>query len=202
MQGLFGIMRTALLQLMMALLIPVIWWVVTSRKISFLKWIGFIKPKFNQSFMKSIGIVLSVTIGYIFAMQYIVIHCIGLSQTAGASFTGKGLMVLPQILVYAIFQTSLSEELFFRGFLCKRLTHQLGFVAGNSVQALCFGLIHGIPFGLVTGSLLVGFMMTLLPAIMGYMQGWLNEKRANGSIVPSWILHAVMNILSGITAAL
>jgi len=63
------------------------------------------------------------------------------------------------------------------------------------VQALCFGLLHGLPFGLVTGSVPVMVILTLLPGAFGWYQGWLNEKRCGGSILPSWLLHGIMNSL-------
>ena len=135
-------------------------------------------------------------------MGYIANNLSGLDQTATSQFSGKGLTVLPQILIYAIFQTGLSEEIFFRGFLCKRLIGKFGFTLGNAFQAVCFGLIHGIPFGLVTESVLVLILITIFPTIMGYMQGWMNEKHADGSIIPSWILHSLMNLLAGLAAAI
>jgi hypothetical protein len=56
--------------------------------------------------------------------------------------------------------------------------------------------------GLVTGNVLVTFLLTILPGTIGWVEGWLNEKYASGSIVPSWLMHSIMNILSGIGSAL
>lgn len=108
---------------------------------------------------------------------------------------------LPSILVFAIIQTGLSEEIFFRGFLGKRFINRFGFNVGNTIQAFLFGFIHGIPFGVITGNGVVMVLMSLLPASIGWIQGWMNEKYASGSIIPSWTTHAVMNILSALTAA-
>ncbi len=58
---------------------------------------------------------------------------------------------------------------------------------GNTVQALLFGLLHGIPFGLATKNVAVTILLTLLPGAFGWFQGWRNEKRFNGSVIPSWL---------------
>lgn len=50
---------------------------------------------------------------------------------AGSSFTGMGEQALPAIVIYAFIRTSLSEEIFFRGFLLKRIGKRFGFIAGN-----------------------------------------------------------------------
>lgn len=191
---------SALLQLMLFLIIPVVWWIITDRKTNFFQWIGIKKTVFNGCIFKPLSIILVVLSLYVIAMYFIMGSLLGETQTATSQFAGKGIRVLPSVLVYAIVQTSLSEELFFRGFLCNRLTNRFGFFTGNLLQSISFGLLHGIPFGLATGNWFVCILLTLLPASMGYVQGWLNEKAANGSIIPSWILHGLMNFLSVISS--
>ncbi len=132
-------------------------------------------------------------------MFLIMTTLLGNVTTGTSQFAGKGLSVIPSIIIYAVIQTSLSEELFFRGFLCKKLVNCFGFIAGNIIQSILFGLLHGIPFGLATGKWYIYILLTMLPAIIGFTQGWLNEKKANGSIIPSWILHGLMNILSALS---
>ena len=78
----------------------------------------------------------------------------------------------------------------------KRISDRFGFVSADTIQALLFGLLHGIPFGLLTDNVLVGVIMTLLPGAIGCFLGWLNEKRCAGSIVPSWLLHGFINVLT------
>ena len=65
-------------------------------------------------------------------------------------------------------------------------------------QAVLFGLMHGIPFGLATKSVTVFLLLTVLPGLFGGYQGWLNEKRCGGSILPSWLLHGCMNFLTAV----
>jgi hypothetical protein len=62
-------------------------------------------------------------------------------------------------------------------------------------EAILFGLLHGVPFGLATQSIFVAVCMTILPGAFGWYQGWLNEKRCGGSIVSSWLLHGTMNFI-------
>lgn len=47
--------------------------------------------------------------------------------SATTQFHGKGLSAVPSILVFAIINTSLSEEILFRGFILKRLSNVFGF---------------------------------------------------------------------------
>lgn len=65
--------------------------------------------------------------------------------------------------LYAFLRTALSEEILFRGFVLKAIKNKAGFYAGNTVQALIFGLLHGIPFGLVTKSILALVLLHCFP---------------------------------------
>ncbi len=61
---------------------------------------------------------------------------------------------------------------------------------------------NGVPFFMATGNALVLILVTLLPCLIAFYQGFMNEKMASGSIIPSWVMHAVLNILSATTASL
>ncbi|MCR5640135.1 MAG: hypothetical protein K6G04_02140 [Lachnospiraceae bacterium] len=56
-------------------------------------------------------------------------------------------------------------------------------------------VMHGVPFGLATGNLLVAVALTLLPGAIGFYLGWVNEKQCGGSILPSWLLHGITNVV-------
>ncbi len=195
------ILISALIQLFIMTLIPLLWWLITARKENFFKWIGLKKPIVCISKVKFVSIVLLAAVAYIVAMNLIMTTMMNGVETAASQFAGKGAAAIFGILIQSIIQTALSEEILFRGFLCKRLSNKFGFVAGNILQALCFGLLHGIPFGLVTQNVLVGILLVLLPGAIGFLQGYMNEKWAGGSIIPGFILHAVMNILTGLANA-
>ncbi len=199
MSDFLSLLFSSLIQLMIFCLIPFIWWLITARKTSFFQWIGLKKPIFADSKAKIFGIIIVVAGLYIVAMFLFISTLLSGVPTATTQFGGKGISAVPSIIIYSIIQTSLSEELFFRGFLCKRLVNRFGFIVGNMIQATLFGLLHGIPFGVATGNWFVCILLTILPAIVGFTQGWLNEKKADGSIIPSWILHGLMNILSAVS---
>jgi len=61
-------------------------------------------------------------------------------------------------------------------------------------------MMHGVPFGLATGNIFVGIVMTLLPGAFGWFQGYINEKRFGGSIIPSWLLHGAINVTVALLA--
>jgi CAAX protease family protein len=101
------------------------------------------------------------------------------------------------LLIISCIRTAFAEEIFFRGFVAKRLITRLGFSTGNFIQALLFGLVHVALFMALTRAdpffLLISF---LIPGIVGYLIGYINEKMANGSIIPGWIAHALGNIIA------
>ena len=41
----------------------------------------------------------------------------------------------------------------------------------------------------------------LFTGFIGWLMGFVNEKKAEGSLIPGWCIHAVANIFSGICAA-
>ena len=122
-------------------------------------------------------------------------------ETATSDFSGLGIAALPAILIYAIFKTALSEEIVFRGFLLKRVSGRFGFHVGNVVQSILFGLMHGVMFFSVT-SVINAIIITLVTGGIGWCMGYVKEKKAEGSILPSWCIHAIANIVSGICSAL
>jgi len=119
-----------------------------------------------------------------------------------ASVTGKfrsmefGAEAVILLLIFALIKTSLSEEIFFRGFLAKRLIAAMGFRRGNVLQAAVFGLIHSLLFAFVTTNVVFLFVIFFVPALGAYVSTYLNEEVAGGSIIPGWIAHALANVLA------
>ena len=99
------------------------------------------------------------------------------SKTATADFSGKGIGALPAILAYAILGTALPEEIFFRGFLLKRLQGKLGFLGANLIQSLLFGLIHALMFIQLIG-FLKSVMIFAFISLIAYVFGAINEQKA------------------------
>ncbi len=189
----------ATVQVLLFSLVPwIVWFFVNRRKEPFFSWIGLKKPacdKPGDTVLTALFIAL-VYIGAIFLCMKRLPDGV---TAAGSQFAGGGLKALPAVFLYAFIRTALAEEILFRGFLLKQIQNKFGFMVGNTVQALLFGLLHGIPFGIVTKSVFTCILLTLLPGLMGWYQGWLNEKQCNGSIVPSWLMHGCVNLISAIT---
>lgn len=192
-----SLLISAILQVIIVSIIPFIWWLILGRKeTGFFKWLGFKKPviknklKYATTFAAAI-ILLSIP-------SFLIIpYFVDKAIWATAQFSGKGVSALIPALIYAFLQTGLSEELFFRGFLTKRLIHRLGFQLGNGIQGLLFGLLHGILLVSYAG-IFGGVIITLITGIAGWLMGWINEKQSEGSIISSWLLHGSVNVLSSI----
>ena len=109
---------------------------------------------------------------------------------------GPNLQTVFAILLLAYIKTALTEEIFFRGFLAKRLIAATNFQTGNVLQALIFGILHSLLFLRITDNILFLLVIFLFPTIGAYLKTYLNEKMANGSIIPGWIAHGTGNFLA------
>ncbi|OPA80856.1 CAAX protease [Paenibacillus selenitireducens] len=190
---------SALLQVALFSIIPVMWWLMTARKqVTFFQWIGLKKILVNNK--KRFVFLFVLTSVLLSAMSYLIIPLFAdNSVMATSQFAGKGISVIISALIYAFVQTGLSEEIFFRGFLGKRLIGKFTFMIGNTIQAILFGLLHGI---LLFGAIGVAgaIAVTVLTGVIGWVMGYINEKQSGGSIVSSWILHGIANTLSSFVA--
>ena len=201
---LFATFISSFVQLGIALLIPAIWWAVTTkRRLEFATWIGLYVPMWKvgpvqRVSQKQLGIALVCWAAVSLASLRIASSVWGALATS--RFIGAGLLAVVPILLYAFIQTGLAEELFFRGFLTKRLCAAFGFSRGNAIQAIVFGLLHLLLFiNYLPVSSLVA--ITVLSGINGWIMGWLNEQAAGGSVVPSWMLHSLANLLVALGSA-
>lgn len=188
---------SSIVQIILFVTIPFIWWLITARKKQkFTEWIGLKKIEGGA---KTLTATIFVAVAFLFAGM-LTLHAIGDAETATSEFAGLGVAAIPAIIVYAAFNTAFPEELLFRGFLLKRLENKLKFNMANLIQALLFGLLHGIMF-----FSLVGIIKTILiiafTGVTAYFMGYINEKYSNGSIIPSWIIHTISNLFSGICSA-
>jgi membrane protease YdiL (CAAX protease family) len=106
-------------------------------------------------------------------------------------------------LLYCFVAAAFAEELLFRGVIAKRCIHWLGFRAGNVVQATIFWLmhlwiVHWVTGAWISGLQAVAFVTSFGLALVGCY--W-NERRAGGSLVPSWLFHAGANFATFLTLA-
>lgn len=187
---------SSVVQIILFALIPFIWWLVTARKkMNFFKWIGLKKPDSAKFIPWTIGI----SGAFILVSVFMLTSLKGI-EMATSDFDGLGISALPAILVYAIFNTALPEEMLFRGFILKRTANKTGFSEANIFQALIFGIIHGAMFFSLVGPV-KAILIILFTGIIGWFMGFINEKISGGSIIPSWIIHAIANIFSGLCSA-
>jgi len=190
------LLLNATIQVIILSLIPFVWWIITSRKKdNFLVWLGIKTPIIANT--KSFFFCLSGILLTFVLFSVITPLSIDLEYLANAQFQTLNFFGIVNILIYAFIQTSLSEEIFFRGFLLKRISNKFSFQIGNFVQALLFGLLHGAIFSISTALELFALVtIVAVTSFIGWALGYINEKQSDSSIIPSWILHGVANTMS------
>lgn len=194
---------TAFLQVLVFALVPFVAYLISGRRqsSSFWTYVGFHRP-LARSLWLAAGVAVVMT-----ALNLAVLAAAGLLEvavspaTVAGSLRFQGLSVSSVILLllYAGIQTSLSEEILFRGFAAKRLIKWMGFGAGNLVQALLFGALHLLLFIQVGGDQLTWQSMLFLllsPSLSGWLLGYIKERAGNGSIIPGWLAHGLGNLMA------
>ena len=200
MENLVQQMLNALIQIALFAFLPFVWWLIRARRKSpFLEWLGLKAPKDTGGRKIWLWILLG-SLSFLLLSFLLVYTTVKGLKTATSNFSGLGFQALPAVLIYGIFQTSLSEELLFRGFLLKRLASRLSFVVANTIQATLFGLLHGLMFIAVLSWQQTLLIILCTGGIAAYM-GFVNEKKSEGSILSSWIIHALANVVVGSLSA-
>lgn len=190
-------MTSAVLQLLIFTSIPFLWYLFTQKRIrGFFQWLGIrTAPK------PPVRIMICILTGFFVTLflPYLWLYQAGNLNYQGFTFdafrqTGWSVQTWSVILIWAVIQTSLSEEIMFRGFLCKRFCAKLGEKTGNVVQAVIFGMVH--ISALPDKNIFAIGIIVLLTGGIGYALGWLSLKKAQGSILYGWAIHATVNIIS------
>jgi uncharacterized protein len=192
---------STIIQIGLFTLIPFIFYKFRKDKsLTFLKYIGLYKPP-----TKSLLYVVFVSLIFLFIGIGLIYIDDNFKQAALSpnSMTGKLRMLglsgstITILLITALFKTSLSEEILFRGFIAKRLINSLGFKNGNILQALIFGLLHLLLFVFLTKATVFSLTLILIfSSFAGWTIGYIKEKYANGSIIPGWLAHGIGNSIS------
>ena len=100
-----------LFQLILFSLIPFIWWLTTARKKEgFISWIGLTKPKLEKP-LKVITLMLLSLALLLIPGIILILSIEDRTVLASAKFIGTGFEGALCILIYAILQTGLSEEI-------------------------------------------------------------------------------------------
>lgn len=189
-----------ILELIIVSFIPFMTWLIWRRKkVGFFDWIGLKKVQ-TKNISQLLQIILGMALVFLL-FSVVLFSWFDPSKTATADFSGKGIGALPAILAYAILGTALPEEIFFRGFLLKRLQGKLGFLGANLIQSLLFGLIHALMFIQLIG-FLKAVMIFAFISLIAYVFGAINEKKAGGSILPSVFIHTFANTAAGLCLAI
>lgn len=189
---------SAFVQLGLILVLPLVWWALTARRVTgFASWIGLRRPSWSGRRTRlGVAILAWVMIG---AVSTALLESLS-GQVPAARFVGQGFGGIIPVLLFAIVQTSLAEEIFFRGFLGKRIIARRGFAFGNCAQAIAFGILHVALFASFADPVRL-LLIGILTGASGWIAGWINEKGAGGSILPGWALHASANLLVGLAEA-
>tara|TARA_R110000868_G_scaffold165291_3_gene398244 strand:+ start:23520 stop:24149 length:630 start_codon:yes stop_codon:yes gene_type:complete len=192
-----------LVQLIVVMLVGSLAWLIFARKRSGLRaWLGLTLPP-----LRAVGLTLLAALVIVPASLAIFVFspmnaaASGENTVAAAltAFEGDWASIALAILLLAVFKTALSEEIFFRGLIAKRLVNGLGFGFGNLLQALIFGAVHLLIFVIPGGPAFDPMMAAGIVGVTGsgaWVSVWLNEKPGQGSIMPGWILHGLTNAVS------
>lgn len=177
--------------------LPFFWWCLRKKKqpISFPEFVGLTKiqttAKTTLFFYSFLSLMILTAIGFL-SLQAVADPQI----LANSQFIHGTLWRIPALFLYAFVQTAFAEELLFRGFLAKRFIARFGYRIGNGLQALLFSLTHILLLIVQSNSRFLLLFVALLTFFIGYFMGFLNEKKAGGSIFPSWLIHGCSNLLS------
>ena len=182
---------SSVLQVLLFSLIPFLVWLFTARKKeSFFSWIGFKKVSSDKKEVAKCGIVALIVCWILGVVVYKFILSGDWNKSSSA---GLGAIGIPSAILSSFIHTALSEEILFRGFIQKRLQKIMNFKVATVIQAVLFGFAHIVPiFDKI--NFIEGAALVIFPIIPGIIFAFINEKKADGSIFPSWILHGLMNI--------
>lgn len=127
---------SAVLQLLIFLSIPFVWYLLTQKRATgFFKWLGLKTaptPPLKIMFCILVGFLVVLFLPYLWLYRSGNLNYQGFTVDAFRQ-TGWSIETFTVILIWAVVQTSLSEEILFRGFLCKRLCNKWGETIGNAL---------------------------------------------------------------------
>ncbi len=199
---------SAVLQVLVFAAPPFLVYVFTRRTArGFLAYVGLVKPEKRSRRPAAVLVVavvpLLLLVSYLPGLRE---AAIGPGTVTGRLRTmGPSLDTIYILLVGAWVQTSLSEELLFRGFIGRRLVVWWGFAWGNVLQAMLFGLVHVVlltPAGSAALRPALVLPAFAISAAYGWALGYLKERAGNGSVLPCWWVHGLANTISWTVIAL
>lgn len=175
-------------------IIPFVWYLIRGKSSKgFARSIGIYKPhKINL-----VVTILVITTVYLITLSTnVLVIKLGYS---GRSIVDTHDFTLITFFIYLLpygLKTGIAEEIFFRGFVAKKLIKNLGFSKGNVVQAVVFALPHFVIRGSAS---LVDIIVRIINAfLLGYAFGYIMDRKSNGSIIPVMISHILINMISSL----
>lgn len=196
-----SLLISAVIQVLLFSFIPFIFWLFTSRKQdNFFVWLGLTRPNIRNKAEFLWLYVCFVVVGCL-TIIFLLPMLSNSTELATSQFAAQGASAIIPAIIYSFLQTGLSEEILFRGFINKRLCSRFGFTIANLSQAILFGSLHAIMLSSVSG----GFEMRMIGVVLltggiGWILGWISQKKAGGSIIPGWLFHASSNLLISLFA--
>ncbi|WMM24017.1 CPBP family intramembrane glutamic endopeptidase [Tissierella sp. MB52-C2] len=179
-------------------IIPLIWYLTKEKTFrGFIHSLGIYKPR-KINLLSTFFIVTVVYLITLMANATVI-----LTGNSGRNLVDiKGYSTIElclYLLLYGI-KTGIAEEIFFRGFIAKKLIKRFGFSKGNVVQAIVFAIPHFVIMG--TASTVDIIVRIINAFLLGYLLGYIMDKKADGSIIPCMISHILINIVSSIALAM
>lgn len=191
---------SAVLQLLIFTAIPFGAYVIGYRRLKgFFDYIGLRRCGMRAllfATLFTIAFLLPVVIIYFFSpdiLQIVSAPGTVVGKLRSNGFAGVTVLIL---IIKALLQTSLSEEIIFRGFIARRFFDRIGFHWGNITQGLIFGLVHLVIFVGNDFSILLAIAIVAYTGFGGWLSGYLNEHFGSGSILPGWWLHGLTNLIA------
>ena len=185
---------STVLQVAIAFLIAGAAWLAVGRRQGFRAFTGLTAaPKRAIAIGAATGLGVAIALLLIPGMREL---ASGRGTVAGEAGAGVAALVLT-----ALIKTSFTEELLFRGLIGRNLIRLWGFAAGNAVQAALFGAVHLLLFLSPDARPIFVGLLVLVTGAFGWIGGWLNERLAQGSILPGWAMHACANLAAYLTLA-
>ncbi len=204
-----GSIVTAVVTVTVFSFIPFVWWLAFWRKEeNFLSWIGLTVPRLRSKVWVAVLFAAAYWAFYnfdvtIFVDQATQDYLAASSASTVSEYAGMGFSALIPAAITTILGNGLGEEIFFRGFVQRRLIARLGSWPGIIVAAVLFGLMHNAL--LLLAGLEVSIQYHLVTFVFGAMAGLLlgiaNEKIFDGSTWPSVLIHGLGNFASSIVDA-
>ena len=214
MEALLKVLNDTIFTLVLVLIVVVGFYAVRHRRLrGFFRYVGLKKTP-TKAIWLSVGVaVLNIGV-FLSATEWLLPALLGADAAAqwteSPNTTGNALLATGStgpLLVFAALlkggvQTAFIEELFFRGFIAKRLINRLGYRAGNALQSLLFAAMHMIfPFLLgMEGAASVALVFGVMTGTLAWILGALNEHVGEGSMVPGWIVHGLGNAVTYVLA--